>query len=88
MKNERLNTITWIALTLLTVSGFLISDYSSSFGILSILLILGFTLAKYLAVGFQFLELKHAHLAWRIIFSVVVLAFLLVIFFLQASVKS
>lgn len=85
MKVEQINTISWILLVLLTISGFLISEQSVAIGLVPLLLILGATSIKYLTVGFQFLDLKHAHTGWKIIFIALVTLFLLVIFFLRMA---
>ncbi len=85
MKTEMLNTVSWILLVLLTLSGYLISEKSVTIGALPLLLILGATAIKYLTVGFQFLDLKHAHVGWRIIFSTLVFLFLLLIFVIRMA---
>jgi len=85
VKAEKINTISWFLLVLLTLSGYLVSEQSVSIGLLPLLLILGATAIKYFTVGFQFLDLKHAHVAWKIIFIALVSLFLLLIFILRMS---
>ncbi len=83
MNSFRINTITWILLVLLTLFGFFMAESS---GFASKMLVFGLiliaTVIKFLSVGFQFLELKEAHIAWRILFVLFILLFVTLIFLL------
>jgi len=74
MKKEiKINTITWLALVTLIVISTLFSEngYKYSFVIISLLAVL-----KFLSVAFQFVEVKHAHLVWKIVSFLFVLVYL------------
>ena len=86
MNSLRINTITWIFLVLLTIFGFFMAEGSSLSKSIVLSLVLLTTAIKFLAVGFQFLDLKEAHIAWRILFVVFILSFLTAIFFLLSRV--
>jgi len=86
MNSLRINTITWIILLLLTIFGFFIAEGSSLSKSIILGLILSATVIKFLAVGFQFIDLKEAHIAWRVLFVVFILLFVTVIFFLASRV--
>lgn len=71
MKKEiRLNTIIWILLLVLICVSTLFSEsgFSTAF-----LVITGLSVVKFLSVTFQFIEVKHAHIVWKL------LAFLFVV---------
>ncbi len=65
MKKElKLNTITWILLVALII----LSTIFSEKGLTSAyILIMVFAVIKFLAVTFQFVEVKGAHLAWKFV---------------------
>ena len=74
MKKEiKLNTITWLGLVVLIVVSTLFSEngYKYSFAIISLLAVI-----KFLSVTFQFIEVKHAHLVWKIVSFLFVLIYL------------
>ena len=65
MKKEiRLNTITWILLVvLITLSTIFAENGLKS----AYVLITVFAVIKFLAVTFQFVEVKQAHIAWKLV---------------------
>lgn len=75
MKKEiRLNTITWIAMVLLIA----VSTIFSENGIEnSYLIITSLAVIKFLSVMFQFVEAKHAHVAWKMVSVVFVLVYII-----------
>ena len=56
-------TITWVILLLLTVASALISKMESSY---IVLLILMFSVFKFFGIAFEFMELKKAHVFWKV----------------------
>lgn len=61
---NKLNILTWIILLFLTVVAGLISSTSLPY-IIPLILILG--LLKFIGVAFNFMELKKAHVFWKLI---------------------
>ena len=68
------NIITWVLLIALTVASYLFSEGNLS-GNSLVLFIMGITIIKFTGIGFQFVELKHAHTAWKVLFVGFILAF-------------
>lgn len=66
MKNK--NSVVWLLLMLFTVLSVFISEKK-----FAVLLLLLFAVVKLFLVAFQFMELKKAHLFWRISFSFLIL---------------
>lgn len=62
------NTWIWIALMLLSASSFSVSGTAR--GITAALIILGAAGVKAGLVGWQFMELRSAHLAWKLAFPI------------------
>jgi len=62
MKNAA--TITWIILIVLTITSSLLSRIESKHIVFSILIL---SALKFLAVAFQFMEIKKAHVFWKTI---------------------
>ncbi|KAA3612992.1 MAG: hypothetical protein D8M58_11820 [Calditrichaeota bacterium] len=69
------NKITWIVLVVLTIIGYLFSDSSFS-GTGLALLILSLYGLKFLGIGFQYMELKDAHFAWKFLLPLIFLVFI------------
>ncbi|WP_413998047.1 cytochrome C oxidase subunit IV family protein [Flavobacterium sp. W1B] len=69
-------------LILLTLSTALISN-ASKISSLLVLLIIGFSIAKFLLVAFQFMELKKANPFWKFSLSLFLGLFFLAIFLLK-----
>jgi hypothetical protein len=63
--NKKLS-LTWISLIGLTVISALIANTSPSYAAFLIIALAG---AKFLGIAFQFMELKKAHLFWKIVLS-------------------
>ena len=75
------NIITWVLLIALTVAAYLFSEGNLS-GNTLVLFIMGITIIKFTCIGMQFVELRHAHMAWKVLligfivfFSVMVVGF-------------
>ena len=65
MKKElKLNTITWILLVGLICASMLFSENGNSY---SFLIITVLSIIKFITVMFQFVEVKHAHITWKIV---------------------
>ena len=79
MKNRDL--ILWILLIGLTLFGFFSSESNLGSGTL-VLFLVSATAFKFLGVGFQFLELKRAHLFWKIGFIFLLSLYLGIVFVL------
>lgn len=78
---KKANIITWILLIILTLLGFYFSEGQAT-GIILALSLMGITILKFSGIGFQFIELKHAHVFWKIIYmGYIVLFAILVISF-------
>jgi len=56
--------ITWGILIVLTIASSLLSGIQSKY---TVLLIMGISALKFIGVAFQFMELKKAHLFWRVL---------------------
>ncbi len=56
--------ITWIILLGLTITSALFSEIQSKY---SVLIIVVFAALKFIGVAFQFMELKKAHVFWRVL---------------------
>ena len=63
-KEIRLNTITWIALVIIISISFVFSENVFTH---TYLLIAIFSIVKFLTICFQFVEVKHAHLVWKLV---------------------
>jgi len=66
--------ITWILLLCLTLASYFSSE-SALNGKSLLLVLLGITAIKFFSVGFQFMELKKAHIFWKISFVSIFLLF-------------
>ena len=76
MKKEiKLNTIVWIALVILIVLSSIFSETEFKY---SFLLIVAFAIVKFLSVCFQFIEVKNAHLIWKIVTILFVLSYFII----------
>lgn len=64
---SRASTVTWLALVALTLTSFTLSETSGVRA--AVLPILIAALAKASLVGFQFMELRAAHVAWKVAFG-------------------
>lgn len=62
MKNTA--TLTWIILIVLTITSALLSRIENKYIVFSILIL---SALKFLAVAFQFMEIKKAHVFWKTI---------------------
>jgi Flp pilus assembly protein protease CpaA len=74
---KKTTVYTLLALILLTISTALISDVS--FLKIGALLILGLSCIKFLLVAFNFMELKKAHIFWKIALVSFLVLFILII---------
>ena len=72
------NLILWIALVVLTLTNYFVSDSNFS-GVLLVLVIMAATIIKFVGVGFQFMELNDAHKLWKTIFLGILSLFVLLI---------
>jgi uncharacterized membrane protein HdeD (DUF308 family) len=81
MSDKILNQ-TFGALVLLTGLTALLSRFTEGGSALMIAGILTLTVGKVFLVAFQFMELKHAHKAWRAVFVALIAAIALTIFLL------
>lgn len=73
-------TITWIVLLVLTLAAALFSKLESHY---IILIILSLAALKFLGITFQFMEMKKAHIFWKVIIigflALFVLALLIIV---------
>ena len=77
--NNFLNTLLWLCMLALAILVFWIAEGSDINSGLVTLLILGVALVKFLGIGFQFMELKNAHLTWKVLFSIFILTEIILI---------
>ena len=68
------NLLTWILLVALTISAYFFSEGQLS-GHWLVLTIMGISIIKFNLIGWQFVEIKHAHPFWKIIFTGFIFAF-------------
>lgn len=61
------NLLAWISLLLLTVLIFYI-PMAKYYALIGMFLLVGMTAAKFLIIGFRYLELSKANLIWKISF--------------------
>jgi len=72
------NLILWVALVILTLTNYLVSDSNFS-GVSLIVVIMLPTIIKFVGVGFQFMELNGAHKLWKTIFIGILSLFVILI---------
>lgn len=68
--------ITWVSLLILTILSVLFSNLEKKF---IVFLLLGLAILKFFGVVFQFMELKKAHVFWKVSILFFVLIFSLLI---------
>ena len=68
------NIITWVFLIALTVAAYLFSEGNLS-GNTLVLFIMAITIIKFTSIGLQFVELKQAHMMWKVMFIGFILLF-------------
>ncbi|SNZ01488.1 cytochrome C oxidase subunit IV family protein [Flagellimonas pacifica] len=73
---DRTITITWILLVVLTIITSLFSGMNGINVSIFVIVLAGF---KFLGVAFQFMELKKAHLFWKIIIFAYLILFVSII---------
>jgi lipopolysaccharide export LptBFGC system permease protein LptF len=69
------NLITWLVLISLTVTGYFFSGSTRSGSALALLILTLFGI-KFLSIGYQFMELKKAHPAWKTLLPVIIFVFI------------
>ena len=80
MRREiKLNTIVWILLIILIClsTAFSENEFKNAFLVIS-----GLSVIKFLSVIFQFVEVKHAHIVWKITSVIFVVVYFVGILFL------
>ena len=61
----KINTnLTWVILIVLTIASALVSKLNNNY---VVLLILVFSSLKFFGIAFQFMELKKAHVFWKVL---------------------
>ncbi len=68
------NKITWIILLSLTITGFIFSESSFIKTGLAVVITLLYGI-KFLGIGFQFMELRKAHIVWKVILVTILVVF-------------
>jgi hypothetical protein len=77
MKNEiKLNTIVWVSLIGLILASFFIAENKISN---LTLMIAAISIVKFMAVIFQFVETKHAHLIWKTVSILFIICYLFIL---------
>ena len=68
------NKITWLILISLTITGFIFSESTFLKTGLAVTIIFLYAI-KFLGIGFQFMELKKAHIIWKAILISILIIF-------------
>ncbi len=71
-------TIVWVLLVLLTAAMYILAEDLLHIHLPSWVIML-FSVLKFLLVGWFFVELRHAHPFWRVVFSLFILLLAIVI---------
>lgn len=71
-------TIVWVLLVLLTAAMYVLAENLLHIDLPSWVIML-FSVLKFLLVGWFFVELRHAHPFWRVVFSLFILLLAIVI---------
>ncbi|PHQ61589.1 MAG: hypothetical protein COC08_04165 [Maribacter sp.] len=79
MKTE--TTTTWVFLLVLTISSALFSNMSGKYVVFILLFLAAL---KFISVAFRFMELKKAHIFWKIMLLAFLSVFVLIIMALMA----
>lgn len=69
---------TWLGLILLTLLSYFFSENILS-GIQLAAVIMGIVVIKFIAIGFQFMELKNANTTWKVLFGGFIVLFALLV---------
>lgn len=72
--------LTYLGLVLLTLLSYFFSENILT-GIQLAALIMGIVAIKFIAIGFQFMELNNANSSWKVLFSGFILLFSLLVLF-------
>ncbi len=73
------NIFVWIGLVVFTLLTFYSSEQLFT-GTQLVLVLMGIVVIKFLGIGLQFIELKHAHTTWKVLFTGFILFFGLLVF--------
>jgi len=73
-KEIKQNTILWIALIVLICASMLFSENGYKYSSVIIILL---SAVKFLSISFQFIEVKHAHIIWKLVSFLFVIIYLL-----------
>lgn len=78
-KEIKLNTISWIVIVTLIFTSFYVTETHSTnlFLIISVL-----SAFKFITIAFQFIEVKHAHIAWKLLSILFITVYLIGCFIL------
>jgi len=77
-----LNEITWVLLVSLIFVSYTLTDINNESTRWVLPLILVLSMMKFIGVSFVFMEIKNANIAWKIILSVFITAFVSIIAFI------
>ncbi len=77
-----LNEITWVLWVSLIFVSYTLADISNESAKWTLPLILVLSMIKFIGVSFVFMEIKNANIAWKIILSVFISAFVSIIAFI------
>ncbi|WP_420399273.1 cytochrome C oxidase subunit IV family protein [Flagellimonas sp.] len=73
---DKTTTITWVFLVVLTILASFLSGIQGIYLVISIMILAGL---KFLAVAFQFMELKIAHYFWQFLIVAYLLIFIVLL---------
>ncbi|NOY49273.1 MAG: hypothetical protein GXO88_01705 [Chlorobi bacterium] len=82
MMKKYLNEITWVLLVSLIFVSYTLTDINNESTRWVLPLILVLSMMKFIGVSFVFMEIKNANIAWKIILSVFITAFVSIIAFI------
>ena len=75
----------WLVLVILTIASFITSKegFVKDTSLIIIVILSAF---KFISIGFQFMELKHAHIFWQIFFSGIIIFYVILVFSISLQV--
>jgi len=77
--SNKINTILWLSLLALMFVNYWFAEKSGMYSLIILLIILAVIIIKFIGIGFIYMELKSAHINWKILFIGFIIFFSLII---------